>query len=257
MPATNQLFEPAAQWDFLGYPDFEAYRAEFVPELRFASNVPEDIREQFSVVRKLLEFGYYEYGFMDVAAAQALFGFEMGLKLRYTELTGTDAGKRMLGSLMPWFKKQKRFEADNKKFLDLVRDVRNRQAHPKQFSVGGFPMKQWVMYAADLINDVYDDRVELRQERKQQQKAINVALHEHMQHGALFATEQGPVICYAAGVYFIDNTGETYRYYGFAKMIFPLTHERDKNSRVAPTILQKFELSTDSNTAEGRMRNGD
>lgn len=60
-------FEPSSIWGVVqGGESFNSYCQKVIPDFEFNENVPESIKRRFVIIRKLLEFSYYEYEFIDV-----------------------------------------------------------------------------------------------------------------------------------------------------------------------------------------------
>src|SRR5690349_12109665 len=111
---------------------------EFVPELYVKPQVNKEIVENFRVIRKLIEYSYFEYRFYDVATLESLLTLEMALKIRFSEINLENwPKKKSLSHLMDWFQKHNYFEVYNGEFLRHIRAIRNLMAHPLQHSFSG------------------------------------------------------------------------------------------------------------------------
>lgn len=178
----NKILQPDTRWaSFFGDISLEEFITK-IPEIKFCESVNSNVKEAFEVIRKLLICSYYEYLFIDIAVARALHTLEMALKLRYSEVTGSQWGKN-LESLIKWFRERGFFENDNPDFLDRIRGMRNHLSHPARHNIGGTVWFHWIDTVVNLINDLYDD-VELRKERKLLASDFTARLTSFLQHGA-------------------------------------------------------------------------
>ncbi|HQS04892.1 MAG TPA: hypothetical protein PLT16_04570, partial [Daejeonella sp.] len=83
------MIEQDSRWlSFEGIPNnFNDFSKKTVPEIYLKPEVHEDIKMSFRVIKRLMEFSFYEYEFFDVAADNAILVLEMAFKIRYQELT--------------------------------------------------------------------------------------------------------------------------------------------------------------------------
>ncbi len=224
-------------WDCVtGAETLESFRKNTIPKFQFKKEVPEEIIKSFGIVQKLLVHSYYEYDFLDPAMSKALASFEMALKYRYAEITGKKWPKNNnLQNLLYYFNDGNYFEVNRKGLLDALRSMRNTQSHPENYFGGGFGMMRVFNHCVDLINDTYEDR-ELRKRRIAQKKAINRKLKKLLNNGGMVNDGNVPFIIYEAGIYFLNNSLPTNKYYGFFKMIFRLKEEVDENNKQSDSL---------------------
>ena len=191
-------------WDFDH--TFPTFKSTMLPKLFLKEEVADDIKKAFNVVTKLLDHSYYEYEFYDVAAREALFTFEMALKIRYKEVNGGEEwpDRNPLVRLIDWFESRGYFEVYNEYFMQHLRHIRNSFAHRKHYGFGGPMMRQWILHPMDLINDLYED-VPLRQRRKEQLKKYEARLEEICENGALMKMRNKVSTVFLARVGFINN----------------------------------------------------
>ena len=137
---------------FVGNETWKSFLENSVPKIWFKPNVSPDIVNSFKVVQKLMEFGYCEYEFCDIAAVKSSLNLEMALKIRYFELTGEDwklkgkPPKRDLANLIKWFLDHKLFEIEDEQFFYHVRWMRNYWAHPERYGFGGLMYLNWTYH---------------------------------------------------------------------------------------------------------------
>jgi hypothetical protein len=145
--------------------NLENFRNKFVPDIYLKPSVHKDIKESFRVIKKLIEFSFYEYKFYDVATLKSMITMEMALKLRYEELEKIKWNKNdSLRKLIKWFEERNYFEVYNPDYLKSLRYIRNQLAHPYQHNFSGPHTRHIIENVLDLINGLYED-TELRKYR--------------------------------------------------------------------------------------------
>jgi len=155
-------------WKRLHIEDYETYKSKFLHPIFLKPEVHENVRESFRVIDRLLQFGFYEHRFFDVAYSKAVLTLEMAFKQRYLEVEG-NAWAGDLGPLMDWLKKRHYFDVYNKQFISGMRDIRNHFAHPS----GGFAgpgQTHLLLYPMDLINSAYEDTTLTKQRSETHKK---------------------------------------------------------------------------------------
>lgn len=143
-------------WNAFNISDYETYRTKFLRQIYLKPEVHENVRESFRVIERLLEFGFCEHRFFDVAYSKATLTLEMAFKQRYIEIHGK-AWEGDFGPLMDWLKSQNYFDVYNKHFIGGLRDIRNHFAHPSTEGFVGPGQTHLVLYPMDLINSTYED----------------------------------------------------------------------------------------------------
>lgn len=160
-------------WEILQIQSYNQFAEKYLQEIYLKPEVHEDVRENFRVIEKLLQFGYYEHKFFDVAYSKASLGLEMAFKQRFLELEG----KRWEGDFWPlinWLTSRNYFDVYNKGFMKSILSIRNNFAHP----TGGFAGAGQIhlaFYPADLINSSYEDNLLTGKRAK-----INRMFHEKL-----------------------------------------------------------------------------
>lgn len=186
------MIEQDSRWlSFEGIPNnFNDFSKRTVPEIYLKPEVHEDIKMSFRVIKRLMEFSFYEYEFFDVAADNAILVLEMAFKIRYQELTGKIWEKKPLHQLIDWHTKNETLEIYDNSFLETVRTIRNFVAHPNHYGFGGLSMLQWVLHPMDLINDMYED-IELRRIRINKTRELNNELKTISKVGCTISLPNG------------------------------------------------------------------
>lgn len=226
---------------FVGCSTYSNFLDEMVPDYWFKKDVPDDVKKSFRVIKKLLEFSYFEYEFCDVAALKSGLSLEMALKIRYQELSGESWVKKVKGeparnlsNLMNWFCERHYFEVTNEQYLKHIRWMRNYWAHPERHSFIGPMNIDWVRNSIDFINDIYEDP-NLRYARFQIRDGISSKLQAIVRNGAHFISSNMNEVIYDAQILFIDNkVSPVLHYFAF----YPTDVDHGDNS-----IRKKFILS--------------
>src|SRR4051812_30628459 len=99
-------------WGMFDIEDYETYKSKFLHPIYLRQEVHENVRESFRVIDRLLQFGFYEHKFFDVAYSKAILTLEMAFKQRYLEVRRT-AWEGDFGPLMDWLKSQHYFDVYN------------------------------------------------------------------------------------------------------------------------------------------------
>jgi len=218
------------RWEFFPIiSNYESFVENIIPKIYLKDQVPEDIKNSYKIIEKILLHSYFEYEFFDVAATKALMTFEMALRIRYRELTGEDwekktkkgEAKRDLKNLITWFQDQHYFEVTNDAYLDHVRKVRNSYAHPDRHSFGGPMARHWIENPMDLINDLYEDPI-LREKRKLRRKELIELFSKVVNSGCSLFMNQIEYLIYDLKIVFIDNRRDSEIIYLLFHPIFTL-----------------------------------
>ncbi len=192
-----------------------------VPKMQLRNDVSEDVCKSFSIISKMLIHSFYEYEFIDVAFTKLLHTFEMALKIRYEELNNKAWPKsKRLEQLINWFREGGYFEINGKDFLDHVRNVRNRNSHPENYSLGGVGLFHWFDTIVDMINDLYAD-VDARKKRLEKVDRLNKGIQKILKNGSEIRLKDESII-YDARILFLEESGEKSNYLFCFKRIFEL-----------------------------------
>lgn len=139
----------------IGAESFLSFQNNFVPTYTFSNSVPKDIRDEASLVHKLLLHSYFEYEFIDIALTQAIISLEKALKTRYYEITGNNPDNKILEKLIKWAVDNGYIKQQNKGFIDTLREIRNRKVHATEKSLGGMAYIRTVYATLDFVNDLF------------------------------------------------------------------------------------------------------
>lgn len=226
-------FKKDTFWDsFEDGRTYDSFKNKLLPDLYLKTEVPESIKQSFQVVHKLLLHSYCEYRFVEIALTKTMITFEQALKARYSELNS----KQFKGKLQPlinWFHKNNHFEINNQEYIDIIRGIRNSQAHPSPDYVPGIMSIQIIEQVCILINDLYED-VAKRKERWKQQEELTALLKEMCSKGAQLNYGSDSHIIHDAIVVFINNL-KLKTEYSFA--FTPIFELNDKSKLDVPPTL--------------------
>lgn len=198
----------------------ERFLEVFRNEYYLKPEVDEDIRQQFNVIIRLVEFSYYEYEFFDVASNLALSVIEMALRIWYKKQTGTQWGKRPLQQLLKCASDNEYFEADSELYLNWLRESRNIITHREQYYYQGAFMNTYIHTMLDLTNDLYED-VDKRRERKRLLASYNRVFDTIRPKGILIRYDGVlQYVAYHIRNGFVDNKSEPTLVTFLAKPLF-------------------------------------
>jgi len=204
---SNDRIQEDQRWEiFYQVKTHEEFVRRFVPTVYLHPNVNKDIRGIFNSIQRQLVASYFDYELVDGAAHKAVLSLETALKLRYFEIHQEPWDNKLsFQKLLKRFQDEGYFEIDNDQFFDWLRAIRNQFAHPEMHSFGGLTSMRFIFIVADLINDLYENRV-LRKFRKTSAESINSILNEYVEQGAKIKLLSGDeIIFYRCSVGFVNN----------------------------------------------------
>ncbi len=247
---------PDERWDiFFSIKSYEEYLTAYQYKVYLKSEVNEHVIGVFKLVQRLIELAYYEYEFWDLACMKAFLGFELALKKRFEEISGSEASKpKNLKNYIEWFKEGGYFETDSQEFFNNIRQIRNIFAHPVFHSFGGPSVSHHIPIIASLINDLYEDR-DLRRERNEKVSELSTFLKEQFNSGAVLRKKDGSMdLAFEFDAIFINNKSSDTQYHFAYQPIFDLPENYSpKDSLIIhpfiQLIAQSFVLSDNKLTA--------
>lgn len=179
---------------------------KFVPEIYLRPEVHKDTKENFRLVRKLLEHSYFEYKFYDMGALKTMITMEMALKLRYQEINNEKWSKnKSLEKLIDWFADRNYFEVYNPDYLDSLRTIRNIMAHPYEHTYSGPHSSHLIKNVVDLVNCLYEDPA-LRKLRMEKTMSIRNLLEGFKEEIKVYGKEN-TYLAHRAWPGFLNNKG--------------------------------------------------
>lgn len=235
--------------EIFGKQPFNEYCSS-IPEFYFKPEVPDDVRLNFDVVKKLLVFSYYEYKFIDVAFTKCLHTMEMAMRIRTKELDIYNS-KDTFAPLLKKLTERNLFESDYDK-LKFIKDVRNWDAHPERHTFGGIGYWKRFEFFTFLINELYDD-VELRLDRKRKFNELEEQLEKQaLEKNVVMVIDGKPVILYRFGLLFFNNKYISPTYLFACTPLFDLTVSKDGSITVPQSFVSKLvDLKIDNGAIEG------
>ena len=200
-------FQMDSRWEtqvrFQSIDDFRALAGQ----ITFSARVPEDVKERFRAVRKLLVHSYFEYEFVDIAFERALFTLEMALKRRRVQLENEtrlwDLRRERLYDLIEWAGEETLFEGSTESVHSL-RHLRNKAAHPDQYTLAGVSVLNVPQRIAEVIEGVFGDPA-LRKKRKSERQRAQKLLDDVASEGAVLQTEADRLLIFRAELLHYEN----------------------------------------------------
>jgi len=171
--------------------------------IRFVPQVSEDVIKRFERVKSVIRFSFYDYDLLDVALDYSLLTLELAIKKRYQELEGTEPVKKRFAQLIHWGFSRNLFEP-NKKSMQSLRELRGITAHPRRYSLLGYPAYDQIIFIMSLINGMYED-TELRRQRWQVLRKVNDHLREIVKHGANMKADKASTRIFLARLLHVEN----------------------------------------------------
>jgi hypothetical protein len=215
----------------------ESFSKEFIPDIFLKPQVNNDVVENFRVIKKLLEYSYFEYKFYDVATLKSILTLEMALKIRYKEVSSIDWDKRKpLMQLIDWFQQQNYFEVYNDEYLKMIREIRNLLVHPSQHSFSGPAGKNLIQGVLDLINGLYENP-ELRKDRMELTTKIITVLHS-FQNGVKCKINEVVYFAFNAWPGFVNNKITQNEIYFYFNPTFSIPESYlERNNWILPQVI--------------------
>ncbi|MBU1863910.1 MAG: hypothetical protein KKH94_09630 [Candidatus Omnitrophica bacterium] len=130
----GDLIAPDTRWQYF---DFTLQNLkQSVDTIELSANVPEGVRSQIDICKKLFLYSYFVYEFATIAMERSFMAIESALKLKYKidgegEIKGTITLKRLLDWAVDNQKIEERFPG----MKDTIRHLRNSFAHPERQNI--------------------------------------------------------------------------------------------------------------------------
>jgi len=148
------IFQPDPRWSiFEGAGSLDQYIEKFLFPECLGPDVDKTLLEQEVLIKKLLLNGYFEYEFITVAIHNSFLMFEVGLKIYFKNLTGTEF-QGTLHKLIEQYEKLSIINRENRSVLDMIRHIRNHFAHPKAYTVVPPAVIGIIKLVLTVINDL-------------------------------------------------------------------------------------------------------
>jgi len=251
MIAEDLNIEIDPYWDVFDITDYETFKKKFLHEMYFKPEVHGDVQESFRVIQRLLELGYYEHRFFEVAYTKALLTLEMAFKQRYRELESKEWDGD-LWPLMGWLHKRTYFDVYNRHFMKNMLDLRNHFAHPVTGSFAGVGQSNLILYTMDLINGLYEDN-RLTGERLEKGKQFFRKI-EKLGPGYKVITENEVHFAFNIWLSFYDNKSTPSKIHVFVQPVYEIPNPYfDDNNQFQLSQVYKW-LASDLTIEEGAIK---
>ncbi|UII19388.1 hypothetical protein [Fulvivirga ligni] len=154
----HEIFKPSPIWFSVNGADtFPNFSSKIIPDFKLSESVPEAIRRRFLVIRKLLEFSYFEYEFIDIAMDRCYHTFELALHMKFNIEHPSKSGKKNFKPYLDWAVKEG-FLAMNRDRKQAIAYLRNHGAHPKSDNLGGvINFKMIHVVGNQLVNELFEN----------------------------------------------------------------------------------------------------
>ncbi|MCI1187859.1 hypothetical protein MON38_10545 [Hymenobacter sp. DH14] len=155
-------YQPDDRWPRFGAPTREQFEALYVFPPRFHAGVPEDVVKSYTTASHLMALAWYHYPVYDEALNKLLLMLEMAIRLRCQQL-GLPAGANR--SLQQLIKALEAAEPAKQLgwWLDGLRRLRNRVAHPEEHSFGGVVFRLAMLRMVNTLNQLFEDEAAVTQ----------------------------------------------------------------------------------------------
>jgi hypothetical protein len=216
------------RWILLGYG--EDGLVQLADGLLLRDNIPEPLKHYVGIAQSLVKACTYDY---DLTLVLYLFlgvVFESALRQKYQTVghLDNDLRKRSLKWLIDWGVNNNYFEEDFFT-INAARELRNAWAHSKDPQIAGIAGIGLVRKTIDVINGLFDDRVEQRIERKRVQNEINDRFYELIENGLFLNYLEKRLIIFRMKLLLYNNLVTPHEYYcGF----FPLFQIPDNSNSI-------------------------
>jgi len=202
-----------SRWN--GWPNAdEEYFRELVESLAFRPEVPDAIVKQYEMVKSVLRFCYYDYELTFVVFLLLGIAFEAALKIKYEQSEGSlGKGKRIdLKNLIDWGLQHDLFEEDSVS-LHAFREIRNIHAHQKEPVIFGITGLQSIYLTTDIINGLFDPRIELRRARLLRTARLNRIFNLASQSGMVLTWKNTQLLVFTARLLVYNNLHASSEYH--------------------------------------------
>ena len=155
-----EYLSPASQWAFWNCNNFENFLEKFLIKGKFHNDVPEDIRNSYEIVERMMTYSYYYYQLYDEAISKVTRIFEMSIKLRIKLLNDEFVLNKKISTLDSAIRELAKAICPNlEEELLKAKKLRNYFAHPENYSFGLASAAQGIFEQyINMINKIFKDR---------------------------------------------------------------------------------------------------
>lgn len=254
------MLKKDVRWDLVeSGKDYDTF-LKSLPEFYLAKGVPDNIRKELEIARKILEHSYFVYEFIDVGFLQIIVCLEKVLKLKYSQLVKSpkpQAGKSKkpkwitFEQLINWAASEGLLETETVKRVHMFRNIRNGKMHASTSSLGGFLYLHRTDEPICYINDLYQD-TGLRKVRQ----ALGRKLHTDIggvvkSKGSMWQdakNQSGANVIVDVGLIFVNNKGKLPQYSIILIFAFDLRHYESGKAHTPPyeeLVFDRYEVKDD------------
>ena len=191
-------------WELWNIDSKKEFEQRFVVPLVFHQNVNKEIIGRFELVKKLIEYSYYDYQLLDAAYERCILSLELALNIRYSELEGnTFDGAGGLSSLLNWAQRNSLFEQEFKRIASFLH-FRNHLGHLKQNQQLGILAVDLINSTIDVINGLYEN-IDLRKERKREVRKLKKLFRTYNEDGAILKVGAKKIIIFQSSLLWLEN----------------------------------------------------
>ena len=148
---------PDDRWIATGHKTVEEMMDRFaIPEL--VTGLPEELVDRLDRIRQCLRLSYLNYELLDIVLDYALATLELSFKLRYEAHTGKRPGRsKRFVELIEWAN-EKQLLCGEKEKADFLRNLRNRNVHPRHDSFGGIGFVAMPKMVFEVTNCLFAEK---------------------------------------------------------------------------------------------------
>ncbi len=237
------------RWD--GWPAIdEEYFDSLAANLTLRPEIPKQIHRLIKQMKSVLRFCYFDYELIGITNLLSVLAFETALNLKYQEMVPAEDqnAKISLFQLIKWGERENLFE-EHIDSLHSLRKVRNMYAHPKDAMIFGIMGIHSTIKIIDLINGIYDSRIDYRIKRKRKTDRINRVLFHRSKEGLILQLEDLRLIVFDSRLILYNNLSSDPEYYFWIYPIFEIKEDATEVDEKKPIILHcksiKFKKSSD------------
>ena len=156
----DDIIKLDSRWSVWNCNTFKDFDKKFIIKGKFHKNVPEDIRNSYEIVERMMAYSYYYYQLYDEAISKVTRIFEMSVKLRIKLLNDEFVLNKKITTLDSAIRElAKAIYPNLKEELLKAKKLRNYFAHPENYSFGLASAAQGIFEQyINMINKIFKDR---------------------------------------------------------------------------------------------------
>jgi hypothetical protein len=215
----------------------EEYFEKLAENISLRPEIPEAIHRQIKSIKTIIKCCYYDYSLIGVIAHLATVSYEAALKLKYNSSDKPLVKNPTLKALIEWADSHNYLE-EPKKIIDAIRGLRNAYAHQIDPIVPGPMGLSFAVRTIDHVNSLYDDRIDLRKERKRVETNINERFSKILENGLIFHGHGQRIIIFDVWLLLYNNFVSLPDYYISLYPIFEIIEDANYIEEGWPIIIK-------------------